>query len=70
MSKVCEPTVDDVIWIDAKGESHYIPDMDISYVEAVIRFLNKEGYRDSIPKALFDRYKERHIEVANEFEEI
>ena len=68
--KTCKPHVDDLVWIDKDGLIHTISEMDISYVEAVIGFLDKKGYRNFIPNALFKRYKERHNIIANEFEEI
>lgn len=64
------PHPDDVVWIDAKGKQHYIPEMDIEYVEAVIRFLNNKGFKNEIPKALFKRYNERHKIVIGEFDEL
>ena len=66
----CMPHPDDVVWIDRDNKQHYIPEMDIQYVEAVIRFLDKKGFRNEIPKALFKRYKERHEVVADEFDSI
>jgi len=62
------PHVDDLFWIDKKGKSHDISKMDIEYVEAVIRFLNKKGFRDDIPEALFKRYSERHEVIMEEFD--
>jgi hypothetical protein len=61
----------DTIWIDAKGVAHTIANMDIAYVEACLRFLNKHGVnKDNMPKALFERYAQRHEVIANEFEEL
>ena len=59
---------DDKYWKDAKGKTHYIKHMDIAHTEAVTRYLHKHGL--VIPTALFERYKERHKEVINEFDTI
>ena len=59
---------DDKYWKDASGKTHHIKHMDIPHTEAVIRWLHKHGL--IIPTALYDRYKERHKLVANEFEEL
>lgn len=64
------PHPDDIIWIDAKGNRHLIAEMPIEHVEACMRFLNKIGFRNEIPKAFYKRYAERHKLVMEEFDEL
>lgn len=62
------PQKDDKYWMDRKGDKHYIPEMHWQYAEACIRLCNNEGWE--IPTALFDRWKQRHAIIREQFEEL